>query len=124
MLKNQDSIQEEKSQFQYWEMQNVEMQKSEDNNNKLKQINEDSSKGNTMYQSNELLKKRDNLEEVSNCRKQEGKDDRVAVRIKFQQSRDERNQQSEDLLDREIELIRRIMMKVRKTLARKKRRRQ
>ena len=44
-----------------------------------------------MYQSNELLKGEDkeivisdNLEEVSNCRKQEGKDDRVAVRIKVQ----------------------------------------
>ena len=63
-----------------------------------------------MYQSNEFLKKEDkeivisdNLEEVSNCRKQEGKDDRVAVRVKFQQvrviikdqqSRSERNHQT------------------------------
>ena len=59
MLKNQDSIQEEKSQFQYWEMQNVEMQNSEDNDNKLKKINEDSSKGQTMCQSNEFLKGED-----------------------------------------------------------------
>ena len=54
-----------------------------------------------MYQSNELLKGEDkeifiseNLEEVNNCRKQEGKDDRVVVRIKYHQSRDERNQKS------------------------------
>ena len=85
MLKNQDSIQEEKSQFQYWEMQNVKMQEKEDNS------------------------------------KKEGKDDRATVTIKVQQSRDERNQQLEDLLDREIELIRRIMMKVRNTSVRKKR---
>ena len=43
MLKNQDSIQEEKSQFQYWEtkeleeMKNVKIQELEDSINKLKQ---------------------------------------------------------------------------------------
>lgn len=42
--------------------------------------------------------------------------------MKEQQSRDERIQQSEDFLDREIELMRNIMMKVslNKTLERKK----
>ena len=43
MLKNHDSIQEEKSQFQYWEMQNVKIQEIEDKRNKLKQRDEDSS---------------------------------------------------------------------------------
>jgi len=73
--------------------------------NKLKQREEDGSKGHTMYQSNEFLKKEDkeifisdNLEEVGSCRKQEGKDDRVEVRIKVHQSRDERNQQTKYLL--------------------------
>ena len=70
MLKNQDSIQEEK---ELEEVQNVKVQELEDISNKLKQRDEDSIKGHTMYQSNELLKKRDkqiiisdNLEEVSN----------------------------------------------------------
>ena len=43
--------------------------------------------------------------------------------MRVQQSRDGNNQQTEDILDREIELIRRLMIKTsqRKTVARKKR---
>ena len=64
-----------------------------------------------MYQSSKLLIG-EGREEVFNCRIQEGMDDWVAAR----------NQQSKDLLDREIEQIRRIMMKLsqRKISARKK----
>ena len=45
------------------------------------------------------------------------------ARMRVQQSRDGNNQQTKDIMDREIELIRRLMMKMsqRKTVARKKR---
>ncbi len=49
-------------------------------------------------------------EEVFCSRRQEGMDDRVAVRIET--SMEARSQKSEDLLDKEIDLIRRIMLKV------------
>ena len=60
-------------------------------------------------------------EEVFHCRRQEGMDDWVAVRTeasieaRSQQARAQqatRNQQSEELLDKEIKLIRNIMMKL------------
>ena len=62
-------------------------------------------------------------EEVFRCRRQEGMDDWVAVRTEWVRAQQTtRNQQLGDLLDREIELIRRIMLKVsqRKTSARKR----
>ena len=61
-------------------------------------------------------------EKVQDNSEQEGKDVRVAI-MKIQQLRVEGNQQTEDILDREIELIRRLMMKVsqRRTTTRKKR---
>lgn len=59
-------------------------------------------------------------EEVLCSRRQEGKDDGVVVRTET--SIEARSQQSEDLLDKEIGLIRRIMLKgsQRKTSARKR----
>ena len=59
-------------------------------------------------------------EEVFCSRRQEGMDDWVAVRTET--SIEARNQESEELLNKEIELIRRIMLKVshRKTSARKR----
>ena len=40
------------------------------------------------------------MQEKEDNSKQEGKDDKAAVTIKVQQSRDESNQKSEDILDR------------------------
>jgi len=51
-------------------------------------------------------------EKVQDNSEQEGKDVRVIVKMKIQQLRVEGNQQTNDILDREIELIRRIMIKV------------
>ena len=78
------------------------------------------------YQSKELLKAeneeiviKDNQEEFFCYKKQEGMDDRVAATVRFQQasarvqqSRGNSIQQSEDILDREIEFMRRLMVKV------------
>jgi len=51
-------------------------------------------------------------EKVQDNSKEEGKNVRVAARMRDQRSRVEYNQQTEDILDREIELIRRLIMKV------------
>jgi len=51
-------------------------------------------------------------EKVQDNSEQERKDKRVAVVMEIQRLRVEDNQQTEDILDREIELIRRLMMEV------------
>ena len=62
-------------------------------------------------------------EKVQDNREQESKDKGVAVVMEIQRLRVEDNQQTEDILDKEIELARRLMMKVfqKKITARKER---
>ena len=58
---------------------------------------------------------KDNTEttkKVQDNSEEESKDKRVAVVMETQRLRVEDNQQTKDILDREIELIRRLMMKV------------
>lgn len=67
---------------------------------------------------------KDNTEttkKVQDNSEEESKDKRVAVVMETQRLRVEDNQQTKDILDREIELIRRLMMKVsqKKTTTRK-----